>query len=677
MTGSVRFGFVPMGQVMEARASVIAVDVGGKCIPGVIDHHFRDAGDECAASMLFKKPGLVLDHLGPDERLRLLVMHRQPDLDCVVSAFLALHLAKTGELPAGAAALAEYTRLVDSGRIPDSPDRLECSLWGLYSAATHLLSQPEPTADESEDARYESWVRRGFELVELALNTRADHAEGVHVPVEDSRHLEEREFLRLELERFGRDRERARKVVMDLPTVTGGSSTVNGLIIDQPEAALFKHFARSQGFSYTHVRYPDAIPVATGAGWPATRHVLSVDPESDTWLKGLGAVLEGEEIEARAKHSVPRQGKPRWPDVTCADPWYDGRSPLHMYTIVDTPRGGTLLSDQRVEDIAQQVGRWMTVGRSSDRRFCPRCGVFADANAAFCPADGEPLAPAVVDGRFEILRQLGSGGMGTVFKALDRVSGLNYALKLMRLEKASSGNNARRFFSEAILGNRLAHPNLMRVVDVGADAKCGLYMVCELLDGRTLQDELKNWSQHGEFYPPARIPHVFGQICAGLESIHDVGVVHRDMKPTNVMLLGTLGSEDSTVRIMDYGLAIQSDQNKTRLTATGAVIGTPLYAAPEQLTGGGKFSVRTDIYAVGAMLYEVICGAAPFADSSSLMELLTKKLMSRPPSMARLAPHAKFDPQFENLVLRMLSKDPEDRPASIAEVQQALEECTG
>ena len=673
MTLHSRFEFVPMGTVMEARAGAVAVDVGGKCIPGVIDHHFREAGDECAASLLARSPGLVLDHLGTGGVPFTVIMHSEPDLDCVVSAFLALHLAREGRLPAGAEVLAEYTRRVDRGQSTGGEDTQQRSLWGLYTAATHLLRARPGLGLPGDQERFTSWVQRGFELVELCL--RGDCADVADIAVAaDARGVDEEwAFLSEDQGRYRRDRARAREVALELPGPSGDRRSVPGLVISAPEAVLFKQFARLEGFTFTHVLYPDAVARARRAGWPATRHVISVAPENDVWLKGLGAVLEAEEIEARAGKGFVRGGEPRWPDVTCADPWYDGRSPLHGFTIVDTPHGGTLLSDDRVVEIVGDTDRWIVVGEAVERLLCPCCGLIADPSARFCPADGEMLTPAIVAGCYEVLRKLGAGGMGSVLEVRDRRTQDRYALKLMRRDRRMGGGAARRFFKEALLANSLDHPHLMRVVDVGADATSGLYMVCEVLDGRTLAEELERWSVRGERLPLARVMTILQQICGALGAMHRLGVIHRDLKPANVMVLDAPGSEELTVKIMDFGLALEADADATRLTASGVAVGTPLYAPPEQLSGEGEITVRSDIYALGAILYEMLGGVAPFADCSSLMELLTRKLTSSPKPLARDGSHDIDFERFDALVSSMMSVEPADRPASVDAVLLAVE----
>ena len=662
----IRFEFVPLGSVMEAAAGVIAVDVGSKCIPGVIDHHFADAGDECAASLVVKKPELVLDHLSETGRLKAVVMHREPDLDCVVSAYLVMRLAADHMLPAGAEALAEYTRLVDSGLVLRG-DSLGTSLWGLYTAAMHLQAA-DPDAEG--DRQYEAWVRRGFELVECAFEARPRQASEVMVSLDSTCGDRERQFVETDARRYDDDRERSQSLEIELPVPVGDTERVKGLVTTAPSASLFKHFARSDGNVFTHVVYPGVV--TTSRGDQADRHVISVAPESGVWLKGLGSVLEAEELAMRARTGAVRNGLPRWPDVTCDDPWYDGRSPLHRYTIVDSPRDGTVLDVERVQKIAKDTESWIPVGAADTRPFCPLCQERKSDVARFCPSDGQALVPGVIAGRYEVEGQVGEGGMGSVYVVVDIQTGERYALKVMHEDRNRDSSAPRRFFREALIGNRLNHPGLMRVVDVGADARTGLYMVCEYLQGMTLRLALARLALKEQRMPRGRVRAIATQICDALEALHDAGVVHRDLKPDNIMLLDT-GDEDAPiVKIMDFGIAFAMVPGVERLTTVGKSVGTPMYAAPEQLMGEGSITARSDLYAFGCILYEMITGAAPFADSESLTELVTRKLWVSPISISEAEPQLDVDQPFDAVLRRTLSQRSDERPESVNVLRDAI-----
>ena len=654
--------FVRMGEVLEPRRGEVAVDVGSKCVPGVIDHHLRGADRECAASLVASQPDLVLDHLGPGGRLETLVMHAWPDLDCVVSAYLVQALARTGALPEGAAALAEYARVVDAGRAPpDTP--FETSLWGLYVAAIHVLD-PDPSA-VSEDAtgRFAAWVQRGFALVDAVLaEAPADPSEVrvfSHVDGLDA----ERALLLADWRRYRDDRARATDLVLELPRRDGARRPVAGLRVGGPSALLFKHFARMEGQVFTHVVYPP--PEDGSGGRRSERHVLSVDPESDVWLRGLGEQLEAAEVERRAGLGEVRPGPPRWPDVTNADPWYDGRSPLHGFTIVDSPWQGTVLGVDEVTAVATATDGWIELGESRRQRICPGCHAVGGGEESFCARDGERLVPAVVAGRYEIVRTLGQGGMGVVYEVLDNRSMRRLALKVLRTDRGSDSRRTRRFYREARLANALRHPHLMGVVDLGADPTLGIYMACELLEGSTLKRDIQRcWLREGH-YPLERARGVLLQICDALAAIHEAGVIHRDLKPENVMLRAGEAAGEVHVTLMDFGIALLADQAVSRLTSTGMAMGTPAYCAPEQLLGRRELTPRVDLYALGAMLYELVSGRAPFADSPSREALCYRKVTAPgPPALTAMAPQLDVSPELDELVRSLLANQPRRRPST-------------
>ncbi len=666
--------FVRMGEVLEPRAGVVAVDVGGKCVPGVIDHHHRDGGEECAASLVAGQPGLVLDHLAGGRSLDAIVMHAWPDLDCLVAAYLVRALAVDGGLPAGASALAEYTRIVDAGQAPpDMP--FETSLWGLYVAAVHVLDPDPGQLGEGSEDRFRRWVERGFTLLDAVLDEAPQGPEQVRLYSFVEGFDEERALLRADWRRYRADLEAGETFPIELPRRDGTRETVRGLRVRAPRAILFKHFARMEGHVFTHVIYPPPADAAAG-GRARSRHVLAVDPESDVWLRGLGEALEAAEVEHRAETGEARPGPPRWPDVTCADPWYDGRSPLHGFTIVDSPWEGTALDDQGVAARVTESAAWIAIGESRRQRVCPRCGEVGAPGKGFCATEGESLVPAVVAGRYEIGRSLGKGGMGVVYEVTDTRTSRLLALKVLLPELRPDAARQRRFHREARLANALDHPRLMRVVDLGADPTLGLYMACEFLAGRTLKRDIQRWWLRQAGYPAERTRTVISQICDALVAMHGAGAIHRDLKPENVMLLDGDSDDprDVQVKLMDFGIALLVDTGVSRLTTTGIAMGTPAYCAPEQLLGRRRLTPRVDLYAVGAMLHELLTGRAPFADSASRDVLYFRKVSSpAPPPMTSPDPAIPIPAAAEDLVRRLMANQPRRRPASAAVVKREVD----
>jgi tRNA A-37 threonylcarbamoyl transferase component Bud32 len=673
------FEFMLMGELLEPRAGAVAVDVGGKCVAGVIDHHFAEAGAHCAASLVAERPALVLDHLAdaPAGGPLAIVMHREPDLDCLVASYLVAQLAGRGVLPEAAPALAEYALAIDAGKPP--PDGIcERSLWTLYTAATHLLSaEVEP----DEAVRYRGWLARGFELLDILAAARPRAAAEIALPASLPGWERERELLGEERARYEGDRRRAREIELGLPRSDGGVYLARGLIVNDPRAALFKHLARAQGFLFTHVIYghgrsqPAPAPAVESA-----RHVISVAPEQGVWLRGLGAALEAAEVHGRALRGLERPGPPRWPDVTNSDPWYDGRAPAHGYTIVDTPHSGTVIPEDEVQRIVHGTRAWIALGAQRRESICPACAWAADRpGAVCCPVHRVDLVPAVVAGRFETVSLLGAGGMGMVCKVQDRITSRHFALKLIRRELQRHQDAQRRFVREARMANQVGHRNVARLITLGADATVGLYILSEYLEGIGLERDLADWWEvKRQPYPWPRAREVLLQICDGLAAIHGRGVIHRDLKPTNIMLVAAEDARPGPlVKLLDFGTAILADPEATRMTSPDLLLCTPRYASPEQLANG-TLDARSDLYSLGCILYEALTGAPPFSERSDLAQLIFAKTTSPAPPVRERAvqrPDRKLDPRLLELVMALLEREPANRPRWVQEVRRVIDAC--
>lgn len=265
-------------------------------------------------------------------------------------------------------------------------------------------------------------------------------------------------------------------------------------------------------------------------------------------------------------------------------------------------------------------------------------------------ADGRP--PEQIDD-FVVLGKLGQGGMATVFE-VRHPDGTPGALKLPVQQLASESDFRKRFWREMDLGARLRHPGVIRIDYVNPDTsgESPPYYVMELLRGRTL-DELPR---------PIPVPQALGyarQILETLDYIHGQQVYHRDLKPNNVMLL-----ESGQLKIMDFGLALLNENDRTRLTASGQLLGTPAFMAPEQVMGGAV-DARTDLYAVGLIVYEMVAGQLPFPDDT--MQLLSQKLTGEVPPLGEEHPEA-----LRLWVARMTAQRPSDRFGSAAEALAGL-----
>jgi tRNA A-37 threonylcarbamoyl transferase component Bud32 len=267
----------------------------------------------------------------------------------------------------------------------------------------------------------------------------------------------------------------------------------------------------------------------------------------------------------------------------------------------------------------------------------------------------------VIADRYTIGSLISQGGMGQVWKAYDERLGRPVAVKLLRPDRLH-GDGAeelrRRFLREAQVTARVDHPGLVTVHDLGTDGE-DLYLVMQYLDGADLADHL---AEHDPYPWPWAVA-VGAQLCAILTAVHAVPVVHRDLKPRNVVV-----RPDGAVTVLDLGIASVLDSDTTRLTRTGAVVGSPAYMAPEQALGGAV-GPRTDLYALGVVLHELIGGSVPFTAPTDV-GVLHRHLYDPPQPLRQLRPEV--PPQLESLVLRLLAKDQADRPGGAAEVHREL-----
>ncbi|MGW8889773.1 protein kinase domain-containing protein [Streptomyces sp. NPDC055749] len=271
----------------------------------------------------------------------------------------------------------------------------------------------------------------------------------------------------------------------------------------------------------------------------------------------------------------------------------------------------------------------------------------------------------VIAGRYELATILGQGGMGQVWTAYDQRLDRRVAVKLLRPDRVAgpTGSDAadelrRRFVRECRVTAQVDHPGLVTVHDAGNDGD-DLYLVMQYVEGADLADHL---AEHDPYPWPWAVA-VAAQLCAVLSAVHAVPIVHRDLKPRNVMV-----RPDGTVTVLDLGVASVLDTDTTRLTHTGSPIGSPAYMAPEQAMGGAV-GPYTDLYALGVLLHELLSGDVPFAGSTAL-GVLHRHLYEPPLPVRHL--RSEVPAQLEALVLRLLAKDPQARPASAQEVYETL-----
>ncbi|MEU3656369.1 serine/threonine-protein kinase [Streptomyces sp. NPDC032161] len=275
------------------------------------------------------------------------------------------------------------------------------------------------------------------------------------------------------------------------------------------------------------------------------------------------------------------------------------------------------------------------------------------------------MSGRVVAGRYQLATVIGQGGMGQVWTAYDQRLDRRVAVKLLRPDRVTGPVDSqaadelrRRFVRECRITAQVDHPGLVTVHDAGSDGE-DLYLVMQYVEGADLADHL---AEHDP-YPWQWAVSVAAQLCAVLCAVHAVPIVHRDLKPRNVIV-----RPDGAVTVLDLGVASVLDTDTTRLTHTGSPIGSPAYMAPEQAMGGAV-GPYTDLYALGALLHELLSGDVPFAGSTAL-GVLHRHLHEPPPPVRRVRPD--IPGQLEALVLRLLAKDPQHRPADAQEVYEHL-----
>ena len=272
----------------------------------------------------------------------------------------------------------------------------------------------------------------------------------------------------------------------------------------------------------------------------------------------------------------------------------------------------------------------------------------------------------IIAGRYEIVRALGAGGMGSVYQARQISMDRMVALKLIHPHIASSSDVAKRFHREMQATSKIEHANTIRVFDYGQAEDGQLFLAMEFLDGKPLGKILEATGP----LPLVRIVHIAAQIARALAAAHEEGIAHRDLKPDNVMLLDRYGEKDF-VKVLDFGIARFVDTPpQTQMTTDGAVIGTPAYMSPEQAMGH-VVDKRADFYSLGVMLFQMATGRLPF-EGPTLAALLVAHATEKPPLPSSIRP---VPPRLEALILRLMAKSPDERPRDAAEVLREIEKC--
>jgi len=284
------------------------------------------------------------------------------------------------------------------------------------------------------------------------------------------------------------------------------------------------------------------------------------------------------------------------------------------------------------------------------------------------PQDQEhPLVGQTVAGRYKVVRLLGEGGMGAVYLAEQQMGGTSRKVALKTLHKHLSHDPSikARFEREVETVVKLEHPNTIQVFDFGAMDDGTLFIVMEYVQGQSVADILIALAPKA--MEPARVEHILKQVCGSLEEAHGHGIVHRDLKPDNIVLCERAGQKD-WVEVLDFGIAKRSsehDPNEAKLTQQGMVLGTPPYMSPEQFTGQ-PVDVRSDIYALGVMAYEMLSGKLPW-EANTAWEWASKHMTEMPTPLERQPLSGNVPQHMRDAIARALAKNKDERFSSVKE----------
>jgi serine/threonine-protein kinase len=285
----------------------------------------------------------------------------------------------------------------------------------------------------------------------------------------------------------------------------------------------------------------------------------------------------------------------------------------------------------------------------------------------------DPLVGSLIGERYRVLAPLGRGGMGAVYRVEHTMMKKELAMKLLHPELSRLEEVARRFEREAEAAARLDHPNIVSVTDFGRSQGL-LFLIMELLQGPSLTEVIRPDGEHGRPLGVARALDILRQILRALDHAHASGVVHRDLKPDNIVLVEREGKRDF-VKLLDFGIAkITSgggEATRETLTQAGVVFGTPEYLSPEQAMGE-EADGRADLYAAGVILYEMLTGRRPF-EATSKVEVMSMHLTRDAAPMRRVAPAADIPLGLERVVGRAMAKKREQRYGSANEFLHAIE----
>lgn len=273
----------------------------------------------------------------------------------------------------------------------------------------------------------------------------------------------------------------------------------------------------------------------------------------------------------------------------------------------------------------------------------------------------------IIEGKYRIVRLIGEGGMGAVYEGENTRIHRRVAIKVLHQGVAENQEAVQRFEREAQAAGRIGNDHILEVLDLGELANGDRFMVMEYLDGQPLSERIRAVGR----MRPEEIAQLMIQVLAGLQAAHDAGIVHRDLKPDNVFVLKEKAGKRDFVKLIDFGISKFQplSGSEMKMTRTGTVMGTPYYMSPEQASGSRDADHRSDLYAVGVMLYEAVVGRVPF-DAPTFNQLLFQIVLSDPPPPQELVPE--LDPGFASLIAKAMARDGEHRFQTATELSEAL-----
>src|ERR1041385_2765556 len=309
---------------------------------------------------------------------------------------------------------------------------------------------------------------------------------------------------------------------------------------------------------------------------------------------------------------------------------------------------------------------------------CPQCGVEYPDTTTLCPADGvalektdDSLIGTTLAGKYRIEERLNEGGMGTVYRATHVLMEKTVAIKVLRPSLAADEKIVARFSREARAASRISHPNAISVTDFGEDESGHVFLVMEYLSGKTLKQVIRDEGP----MPLPRVGDITRQIGDALNAAHQQGVVHRDLKSDNIMLIDTMAGDHA--KVLDFGIAKINEPDgavDTNLTAPNLVIGTPQYMSPEQCSQDSEIDARSDIYSLGVILFEMLVGHVPFSGDSPTIVMM-KHLQEPVPSV--LEERSDLPASVARVVARAMAKVRDNRYQNVAELVEDLSIAAG